>query len=207
METDNMKSIISGYIDHFQIMESEDLGWGCGWRNIQMLISHLLVERQELEEVLFGGFGFVPDIPSLQMWLELAWKRGFDSAGAKSFNYRIYRSKKWIGATECATIFRSFGLQAWLVDFDSLVESSHEQLRQARKAKTKEKLFSGPMDKFFLHDAIDDQSYHITEKRDGPQVLADWVWSYFSSGIPSGCHHKVTVSKKMWVLSFFSNMK
>ncbi|XP_024026596.1 zinc finger with UFM1-specific peptidase domain protein-like, partial [Morus notabilis] len=69
-EPENTTSILSGYVDHFQSTESEDVGWGCGWRNIQMLSSHLLVRRPEAREVLFGGLGFVPDIPSLQRWLE-----------------------------------------------------------------------------------------------------------------------------------------
>lgn len=70
-DPDNTTSILSGYVDHFQSTKSEDVGWGCGWRNIQMLSSHLLSQRPEAREVLFGGLGFVPDIPSLQRWLEV----------------------------------------------------------------------------------------------------------------------------------------
>ncbi|GAU51233.1 hypothetical protein TSUD_412350 [Trifolium subterraneum] len=59
-ETENLKSILFGYVDHFQSLDSEDAGWGCGWRNIQMLSSHLLAQRPDAREVLFGGSGFVP---------------------------------------------------------------------------------------------------------------------------------------------------
>ena len=31
----------AGDVDHFQT-ERSDSGWGCGWRNIQMVCSHLL---------------------------------------------------------------------------------------------------------------------------------------------------------------------
>ncbi|KAH0978629.1 hypothetical protein GBA52_005806 [Prunus armeniaca] len=116
-ERGNTTSIVSGYIDHFQSIPSEDVGWGCGWRNIQMLSSHLLMQRHEAREVLFGGSGFVPDIPSLQRWLEIAWEKGFDELGSDHFANNIYGSKKWIGTTECAALFRSFGLRARVVDF------------------------------------------------------------------------------------------
>lgn len=51
-DSENSESILSGYVDHFQSIELEDVGWGCGWRNIQMLSSHLLMQRQDAE----GGF-------------------------------------------------------------------------------------------------------------------------------------------------------
>ena len=54
----------------------------CGWRNLQTLASHLLT-LQEYKAVLFGGAGFVPDVASLQAWLEVAWKAGFDVEGVR----------------------------------------------------------------------------------------------------------------------------
>eukprot|EP00249_Psilotum_nudum_P013775 c24505_g1_i2 orf=233-1513(+) len=110
---------ISGHVDHFQTFASEDVGWGCGWRNIQMLSSHLLTKNWGVRDVLFGGAGFVPDIPSLQQWLEVAWAQGFDAAGADWYHWKIHGSKKWIGATECAALLRSFGLHAQIVDFSN----------------------------------------------------------------------------------------
>ncbi|CAA7392035.1 unnamed protein product [Spirodela intermedia] len=210
MESDNVKSVICGYVDHFQSTEIEDFGWGCGWRNIQMLSSHLLMERQEAKEVIFGGSGFVPDIPSLQRWLELAWERGFDGLGAKSFNYKIAGSRKWIGATECATLFRFFGLRARIIDFDGeLVKSSESSADLGKKAKRKEKDVHGPMDKFLLHTVMHDKSRHASHvsgktdsgnclrKTNGPQVLVDWVWNYFNSGVSGQCSHQVSISEKM----------
>ncbi|KAK7372884.1 hypothetical protein VNO80_06274 [Phaseolus coccineus] len=116
-EAENSRSILTCYVDHFQSLEFQDVGWGCGWRNIQMLSSHLMTQRPEARETMFGRSGFVPDIPSLQRWLEIAWERGFDAAGADQFNHAVYGSKKWIGATECAALLRSFGLRARVVDF------------------------------------------------------------------------------------------
>ncbi|XP_057857205.2 uncharacterized protein LOC131066466 isoform X1 [Cryptomeria japonica] len=151
---------ISGHIDHFQSTRSEDLGWGCGWRNIQMLSSHLLMQVSGAREMLFGGSGFIPDIPSLQRWLEIAWQRGFDMMGAQSFNFGIYGSKKWIGTTECAALLRSFGLRARIVDFGCEAVKSRNsladtpKLNQAVQGRSREMLHTnhtnGPLNKF-LH--------------------------------------------------------
>ncbi|AES98449.1 zinc finger with UFM1-specific peptidase domain protein [Medicago truncatula] len=157
---DNSRSILSGYVDHFQSNKFEDVGWGCGWRNIQMLSSHLLAQKRETKDVLFGGSGFVPDIPSLQRWLEIAWERGFDESGSHQFNHAIYGSKKWIGATECAALLRSFGLRSRVVDFgpkesESLYLSvpgsslgGQDLVRIGDERKRKAPNVSGPMDRY-----------------------------------------------------------
>lgn len=159
LEKGNSRTVISGYIDHYQSIKSEDSGFGCGWRNIQMLSSHLLMQRQEARDVMFGGSGFVPDIPSLQRWLEIAWERGFDQIGSDSFNHKIYGSRKWIGTTECATLFRSFGLRARIVDFDATSYAIREQAMQLNngqcRGKSKVKQVYGPMDKFLYRKKYD----------------------------------------------------
>ncbi|URE13919.1 Peptidase family C78 [Musa troglodytarum] len=168
LENGNTIAIVSGHVDHYQSNESEDIGWGCGWRNIQMLSSHLLVQRPDARDVMFGGSGFVPDILSLQRWLEIAWKRGFDTYGFDYFGQKIYGSKKWIGTTECATILRSFGLRARIVDFDSM--TSKQPLNNGNhRSKLAGKQSHGPMDKFLQRTMNEDS-----------QVLVDWVWKYFA---------------------------
>ncbi|KAH9321741.1 hypothetical protein KI387_016380, partial [Taxus chinensis] len=148
---------ISGHIDHFQSLSSEDLGWGCGWRNIQMLSSHILIQTYGAREMLYGGSGFIPDIASLQRWLEIAWQRGFDIMGADSFNFEIYGSKKWIGTTECAALLRSFGIRARILDFGCEAVKNRNSLANALKetqGRARGTLHtnhtSGPLDKF-LH--------------------------------------------------------
>ncbi|KAJ1387495.1 Peptidase C78, ubiquitin fold modifier-specific peptidase 1/ 2 [Sesbania bispinosa] len=181
-ETENSKSILSGYVDHFHSLESVDAGWGCGWRNIQMISSHLLVQRPEAREALFGGAGFVPDIPSLQRWLEIAWEKGFDAPGSAQFDHVIYGSKKWIGTTECAALLRSFALRARVVDFGpkeaqsvpgSSVDSTMNKASSDKMVKSKAK------------------------KSEACQVLMDFVWNYFSdkSSIQFGQQH-VVISEK-----------
>ncbi|RZR86154.1 hypothetical protein BHM03_00013303 [Ensete ventricosum] len=173
LENGDTITIVSGCVDHYQSNESEDIGWGCGWRNIQMLSSHLLVQRPDARDVMFGGSGFVPDILSLQRWLEIAWKRGFDTYGFDSFGQNIYGSKKWIGTTECATILRSFGLRARIVDFDSI--TSKQPLNNWNPGcKLAGKQSHGPIDKFLQRTMNEDSQV-------GPSAfLVDWVWKYFA---------------------------
>ncbi|KAL3846032.1 hypothetical protein ACJIZ3_003435 [Penstemon smallii] len=128
LDTKNYVSILSGHVDHYHSNKSEDaaLGWGCGCglRNIQMLSSHLLSQRHEAREVLYGGSGFVPDIASLQRWIELARKKGFGRPTHHDSDRRFDDNGSWIGARDCAALLRYFGLRANVVDFES-TSSSH----------------------------------------------------------------------------------
>ncbi|CAH9110092.1 unnamed protein product [Cuscuta europaea] len=185
LEPENWVSLLCGYVDHFESITSEDVGWGCGWRNIQMISSHLLNQRQEARNTLFGGLGFVPDIPSLQRWLEIAWEQGFDETGSKDFDKKIYGKRIWIGTTECATLFRSFGLRARIVDFCS---------------KTIGPKVYGPMDKYVsmwktnVHQEV--SFTHDTNVK-GQEALIDWVWNYFSDPKCSTSENRhVIVSQK-----------
>lgn len=216
-ELGNSTCILSGSVIHFQSIESEDVGWGCGWRNIQMLSSHLVMQRQEARQVLFGGSGFIPDIPSLQRWLEIAWERDFDTVGSEHFNHKIYGTTNWIGTTECAALFRSFGLRARIVDFGPKeIKSPYPQKNSRGKRKADE--VCGPIDKFLLRREPRDQdisqpgsSRHdlcnladstesdkcFTRNDKGRQVLVDWVWNYFSDNkfAKSGSHDVIVTDK------------
>ena len=102
--------------DHIS-QASEKWLWSCGYRNIQMMLSGLMTEPA-YKAALFGGIGIIPDIPSLQMWIERAWRLGFDPEGAVSLGGKLLGAgKKWIGSTEAAVLLRSFGLRAQLVSF------------------------------------------------------------------------------------------
>ena len=72
---------------------------------------------QEMHETLFEGCGFVPDVLSLQAWLEIAWKAGYDVAGGDMLGNAMQGSHRWIGTTECAALLRFFGLRAHIIDF------------------------------------------------------------------------------------------
>uniref|UniRef100_A0A0D9VB57 UFSP1/2/DUB catalytic domain-containing protein n=1 Tax=Leersia perrieri TaxID=77586 RepID=A0A0D9VB57_9ORYZ len=198
-EANSSTSIISGHVDHHQSLSSEDQGWGCGWRNIQMLSSHLLNQRPEAREALFGGAGFVPDIPSLQRWLEIAWDKNFDTLGSIHFHNKVYGVKQWIGTAECAALLRSFGLRARVVDFDSTESSS----LHSKNGKHAPKQVQGPIDKFVTKNVSPKSTsselcQEDAENMRGQQVLVDWVWNYFASKHSDklGNSRRVVVSDK-----------
>ncbi|KAJ0248611.1 Peptidase C78 [Hirschfeldia incana] len=185
-------SLLSGYVDHFQSTK-EDKGWGCGWRNIQMQCSHLLSRRdqEEAKRVLFGGCNFVPDIPSLQRWLELAWKSGFDVSGGLHFDNRIYGCKRWIGTTECAALLRSFGLRARVVDFAPEKSKSMYLSVPGSSVAPKRRAY-GPMDRYVVKKEKEVDSRGASSSRSSKgAVLMEWVWNYFSDNrldVSSGVH-------------------
>jgi hypothetical protein len=44
---------------------SGDAGWGCGYRNLQMISSYLF-QNNYFTKQLFGGIGFIPSVPEIQ---------------------------------------------------------------------------------------------------------------------------------------------
>jgi len=146
-----------------------DRGWGCGYRNIQMLISSLLgstLYRDVLSNVIMlnqlngnshhqgkanssrsvapsagDSVNIMPSIPRLQAAIEAAWRQGFDPAGAEQLGSRLTDTRKWIGATEVYTLLTSWGLDAQIVDF---------------------------------HRPSGEGGTH--------PLLMDWAWNYFSGG-------------------------
>lgn len=49
-----------------------DLGWGCGYRNCQMLMTFLERHEEDGEPLIKN----VLDIPGIQLLIERAWKEG-----------------------------------------------------------------------------------------------------------------------------------
>jgi hypothetical protein len=103
-----------------------DKGWSCGYRNAQMMLSHLLARgdrahgRLVYRERLNSGTGVIPSLRGLQALIEDAWGKGFDAVGAGQLQHKVLGTRKWIGATEVATLFRAQGVRAQIVDFSSL---------------------------------------------------------------------------------------
>ncbi|KAJ2883180.1 hypothetical protein IWW38_005577 [Coemansia aciculifera] len=97
-----------------------DRGWGCGYRNCQMLISSLM--RKARAPVLDGAASrmpteAVPQIRQLQEMLELAWRDGYDGVGAEQLDHRAMGTRKWIGTTEIYCILAHLGVRSHIVDF------------------------------------------------------------------------------------------
>ncbi|KAJ7394257.1 hypothetical protein OS493_000059 [Desmophyllum pertusum] len=93
-----------------------DAGWGCGYRNLQMLFSALL--RVDIyRPVMFSVGDKVPSIPRIQQFIESAWTSGFDRQGSEQLGCKLINTRKWIGATEIAAILRSLQMRSKILDF------------------------------------------------------------------------------------------
>lgn len=63
--------------------------WSCGYRNIQMLCSSLLLCPQYGLR-MFSGAGEIPDIHGIQSWIEKAWAAGFDVVVSDNYCAMLY---------------------------------------------------------------------------------------------------------------------
>lgn len=72
--TTSMAYLCSPFTDHIStgIM---DLGWGCGYRNTQMLMTFLQRKKQDGDVILQQ----VSDISGIQIILERAWNEGINN--------------------------------------------------------------------------------------------------------------------------------
>ncbi|KAL0082241.1 peptidase family C78-domain-containing protein [Phycomyces blakesleeanus] len=85
-----------------------NVGWDCGYRNCQILMSFLQKNR------ILKRIG---DIAQLQICLEKAWDQDYDTVGAKLFEKDVYKTTKWIGTTEVHTLFSYLGIRTTILDF------------------------------------------------------------------------------------------
>ncbi|XP_074846796.1 zinc finger-containing ubiquitin peptidase 1 isoform X2 [Carettochelys insculpta] len=105
---------LSTGVDHFH-SSLGDRGWGCGYRNFQMLLSSLL--RNDLYNDCLKDITVIPCIPKIQSMIEDAWKEGFDPQGASHFSNRLHGTKAWIGACEIHCLLTSLRLKCQIIDF------------------------------------------------------------------------------------------
>ncbi|KAL0078023.1 peptidase family C78-domain-containing protein [Phycomyces blakesleeanus] len=115
----------SKYTDHIST-GSMDLGWGCGYRNCQMLMSFLERQQEDNEPVI----KHVIHISGLQILLEEAWRQGFDLPGASQLDHHVYGTEKWIGATDVYTMLVYLGIRCTIIDFHrpSGLNNAHDAL-------------------------------------------------------------------------------
>lgn len=110
-----------------------DKGWGCGYRNCQMLLSYL--QKAQTNGVSFVKH--VPNIEGIQYLIDQAWKdgkcegdedyalwlltmvTGIDRSGAAQLEHEIVNTEKWIGATEVYALLTYLGIRCKILDFDS----------------------------------------------------------------------------------------
>ncbi|KAK7076316.1 hypothetical protein SK128_018406 [Halocaridina rubra] len=101
-------------VDHYGSTYG-DRGWGCGYRNIQMLLSSLQHHTGYYAR-LFSGPNMMPSISQLQRLIEQAWRNGFDLQGCEQLGGKLSNTRKWIGATEVVTLLSFFKIRCQLID-------------------------------------------------------------------------------------------
>ena len=91
------------FISQMNNHEGKDTrGWGCGYRNIQMLCTFMI--RCPLpffaDSLVLQHWEFdLSSTTGIQQTLMSAWKSGYDTCGAGLLNWDIVNTRKWIGAT------------------------------------------------------------------------------------------------------------
>ncbi|KAJ5066522.1 zinc finger-containing ubiquitin peptidase 1 [Anaeramoeba ignava] len=116
---------LSTNTNHFQSTKS-DYGWACGYKNIQMMLTHLY-NYPVYKEIFDSHHLNISSISQLQDIIKKSWKEGFDPEGAKALNY-LSRKNTWIGTTEFATFFQFFGIPIKIYEFpkrDQILEHSY----------------------------------------------------------------------------------
>lgn len=139
MSKNVVRTYICSRVDHYASTYG-DKGWGCGYRNMQMMISSLM-HHTKYNDLLYredGGLlgigadkrNSVPSILRLQKHIEWAWGAGFDPQGCDQLGRKLYNTRKWIGATEMVTLLASMRIRSELIDFHRPTSSdgSHPQL-------------------------------------------------------------------------------
>lgn len=130
-----IRTLACSYVDHYASSE-RDLGWGCGYRNLQMLLSSLVEETVYKERLLGAWYPNEPSrstmlsITRLQNLIEQAWAAGFDTMGSKQLDGALVNTRKWIGATEVVALLSFFKIRCKLVDFHAATgpNTTHPEL-------------------------------------------------------------------------------
>ena len=93
---------------------NEDHGWGCGYRNIQMMLLPLRVHAaagQLPYPQLQSQIPSTPDISWIQKEIENGWLAGFDEEGRHRLQGVLSGTEKWLGATEVSVLFSQLGVE------------------------------------------------------------------------------------------------
>jgi len=125
------QTFLSSVVDHHSSSYG-DKGWGCGYRNLQMLISSLAHHSIFSERLGITKGAGVPSISRLQGLIEEAWAKGYDVQGCEQLGKKLVNTRKWIGATEIVAFLTSHNVKTELLDFHipSAKDGTHPKLFQ-----------------------------------------------------------------------------
>jgi hypothetical protein len=172
--SDNVKYVFSSGKTQLITSQVTDFGWGCGYRNLQMILSSCGIR--------------IPEISQIQEQIQEAGKRGFDPIGGQHFNNQLIGKNEWIGATEIATYLYSNSIKAFIVD---IWKKTHYSGRNSHSLMTKWILDYYTLDlnqtQFFIHETnlpslyLQYQGHSISIvgieiSIDTNQVLAYWIF-------------------------------
>lgn len=153
-------------VDHYGATYG-DRGWGCGYRNIQMMLSSL-VHNTAYNERLFNGQNAIPSISKIQELIEWSWRQGFDPQGCEQLGGSLLNTRKWIGATEVVSLLASFRIRCQLVDFHRPTGSdgSHPELfRWVAEYFQKQEDFKAPL--YLQHQGHSRTVIGVEQLKDG----------------------------------------
>lgn len=128
-----------------------DKGWGCGYRNLQMLLSSLALFTPTAECLSLNKGTGIASISRLQGLIEAAWAKGFDVQGSDQLGGRLSNTRKWIGATEIVAFLTANRIKAELLDFHMPTgrDGTHPKLFQwvleYFRERAKAKAFTPPL--------------------------------------------------------------
>mmetsp|Transcript_13413 Transcript_13413/g.29131 ORF Transcript_13413/g.29131 Transcript_13413/m.29131 type:complete len:530 (+) Transcript_13413:81-1670(+) len=85
--------------------------WGCGFRNLQMLISSMM---PALNSIFPEG---VPSVEDIQRTMEILWSEGFDRSNAEHHKRSLTGKKTWIGTVEVWSYLSFKRVDSMIVQF------------------------------------------------------------------------------------------
>lgn len=120
-----MAWIIDGYVRHF----SAERAHTCGYRSMQMVLSHVLQRTgpSGWPEAAAHIGSESPTVEYLSTLLEEGWRSGYDPEGADQLDHSATapskgggKRYKWIGPTEMWVVLRSIGMKVTVYEFGAL---------------------------------------------------------------------------------------
>ncbi|XP_066289693.1 zinc finger-containing ubiquitin peptidase 1-like isoform X2 [Branchiostoma lanceolatum] len=186
------QAFLATSVDHFSSSWG-DKGWGCGYRNIQMMLSSLFRDPA-YRDVLVKTISFMPSIPKIQQMIEEAWSRGFDREGSEQLGGKLRNTRKWIGATEVAALFSSLGVRAQVVDFHhpTAADGSHPQLFDWTKNHFRQEGAGGKHPLYLQHQGHSRTIIGYEEHADGSGRLLIFDPGHNPKQIEPLAHGKIT---------------
>ena len=88
-----------------------DMGYGCGYRNVQMLLSSMREDEKLVDKLFNKGVKKMPSIKKIQQLIERAWELGFDLMGKAQLGGNLVNTSKWIGASDVCAMFSSLRIK------------------------------------------------------------------------------------------------